>query len=251
MTTAKEKVAVIGGSSGIGLAAAQRLAAEGFSVVVSARTRERVEAAVKTIGAGVSGHVLDYGNRQGIAAFFKAMGSFDHLVLAAAGPAAWGAFGELKAETLEGAFQSKFWGYFHSLQTALPQLRSDGSITLVSGAAARAAIPGTAGLAAVNGAIERMGMTLARELAPRQCAFARPRGHPGLRRHAGGAEDGDAARKRRAAAAAALRPTGRHRRSRAVPRARAIHHRRGAGRGRRRATGLTGTTASRPAPSPT
>ncbi|HYA38487.1 MAG TPA: SDR family oxidoreductase [Candidatus Methylomirabilis sp.] len=166
MATVKEKVAVVGGSSGIGLAAAQRLATEGFSVVVSARTHERVEAAVKTIGAGASGHTLDYGDRQSIAGFFKATGSFDHLVLAAAGPAAWGAFGELKAETLENAFQSKFWGYFHSLQAALPQLRGDGSITLVTGAAARAAIPGTAGLAAVNGAVERMGMTLARELAP-------------------------------------------------------------------------------------
>ena len=174
MATAMEKVAVIGGSSGIGLAAAQRLAAEGFSVVVSARTRERVEAAVKTIGAAASGHMLDYGNQQSIAAFFMAMGSFDHLVLAAAGPAAWGAFGELKSETLEGAFRSKFWGYFHCLQAALPQLRSDGSITLVSGAAARATIPGTAGLAAVNGAIERMGMTLARELAPRRVNVLSP-----------------------------------------------------------------------------
>ena len=34
MMTAKEKVAVVGGSSGIGLAAAQRLAAEGYGVVI-------------------------------------------------------------------------------------------------------------------------------------------------------------------------------------------------------------------------
>ena len=174
MTTMKEKVAVVGGSSGIGLAAARRLAAEGFGVVVSARTPERVEAAVKTIGTGASGHVLDYANRDSIAAFFEAAGPFDHLVLTAAGPAAWGAFGELKAETLEAAFRSKFWGYFHSLQAALPALRGDGSVTLVSGAAARAAFPGTAGLAAVNGAIERMGVTLARELAPRRVNVLSP-----------------------------------------------------------------------------
>jgi NAD(P)-dependent dehydrogenase (short-subunit alcohol dehydrogenase family) len=174
MTTAKEKVAVVGGSSGIGLAAARRLAAEGFSVVVSARTRDRVEAALKTAGAGASGHVLDYANRESISSFFESTGPFDHLVLTAAGPAAWGAFGELKAETLEAAFRSKFWGYFHTLQAALPALRGDGSITLVSGAAARATIPGTAGLAAVNGAIERMGMTLARELAPRRVNVLSP-----------------------------------------------------------------------------
>ena len=174
MMTAKEKVVIVGGSSGIGLAAAQRLAAEGYGVVVSARAPERVEAAVKTIGAGASGHVLDYANRRSIAAFFEAAGPFDHLVLTAAGPAAWSAFAELKAETLESAFRSKFWGYFHTLQAALPSLRGDGSVTLVSGAAARAAIPGTAGLAAVNGAIERMGVTLARELAPRRVNVLSP-----------------------------------------------------------------------------
>lgn len=90
MATAQEKVAVIGGSSGIGLAAAQRLVAEGFDVVVSARTRERAEVAAKTVGSDASGLMLDYGNRQSVIAFFKAIGAFDHLVLSAAGPAAWG-----------------------------------------------------------------------------------------------------------------------------------------------------------------
>ena len=45
---------------------------------------------VKTIGGGASGHVLDYANRPSIAAFFEAVGLFDHLVLAAAGPAGGG-----------------------------------------------------------------------------------------------------------------------------------------------------------------
>ena len=40
------------------------------------------------------------------------------------------------------------------------------SVTLVSAASARAAIPGTAGLAAINGAIEAMVRPLAIELAP-------------------------------------------------------------------------------------
>jgi NAD(P)-dependent dehydrogenase (short-subunit alcohol dehydrogenase family) len=39
-------------------------------------------------------------------------------------------------------------------------------VVLVTGAAARAAMPGTAGVAAVNGALQAMVPTLARELAP-------------------------------------------------------------------------------------
>ena len=41
-----------------------------------------------------------------------------------------------------------------------------GSITMISAASARAALPGTVTLAAVNGAIERMVSPLAAELAP-------------------------------------------------------------------------------------
>ncbi|MEU2714663.1 SDR family oxidoreductase [Streptomyces sp. NPDC007205] len=52
------------------------------------------------------------------------------------------------------------------LQAALPALRRDGSVTLVTAASARAALPGTAGLAAINGALEAMVPPLAVELAP-------------------------------------------------------------------------------------
>jgi len=151
---ANEKAVIIGGSSGMGLASARRLAAEGYAVVVSARSQARIAQAVAQIGSGATGFPLDYAERSGITAFFEVVGSFDHLLLAGAGPAAWGAFGDLKGEVLSGAFDSKFWGYFHCLQAALPTIRKDGSVTLITGAAARAAIPGTAGLAAVNGAIE-------------------------------------------------------------------------------------------------
>ena len=60
----------------------------------------------------------------------------------------------------------KLIGYWQSLQAALPHLRRDGSVIMLSGAASRTAMPGTAGLAAVNGAITQMAQTLAKELAP-------------------------------------------------------------------------------------
>lgn len=162
----QEKVVVIGGSSGMGLASAKRLAVEGYQVVISARSSERIAQTLKTLAAECTGFVLDYADRAKIKAFFHAVGPFDHLVLAGAGPAAWGAFDELDPAALEGAFASKFWGYFHCLRAALPNIREDGSVTLITGAASRTAIPGTSGLAAINGAIERMGITLAKERAP-------------------------------------------------------------------------------------
>jgi NAD(P)-dependent dehydrogenase (short-subunit alcohol dehydrogenase family) len=174
MKPAQQKIVIVGGSSGMGLASAQRLDREGYRVVITARTEARIDEALSRMGGAVSGQTLDYADPPSIATAFAQIGAFDHLVLAGAGPAAWGAFAELSRDALRAAFDSKFWGYFDTLQAALPYLADKGSITLVSGAAARVALPGTAGLAAVSGAIERMGLTLAKELAPRRVNVLSP-----------------------------------------------------------------------------
>jgi NAD(P)-dependent dehydrogenase (short-subunit alcohol dehydrogenase family) len=57
---------------------------------------------------------------------------------------------------------------WNALQAALDVLASDASIVLMTGASARAAMLGTSGLAAINGALETMVPVLARELAPRR-----------------------------------------------------------------------------------
>ncbi len=95
---AHERVIIVGGSSGMGLASAKRLAAEGYEAVVSARSEERIAQTVAAIGSGTTGFTLDYLQPVSITAFFQAASSFDHLVLAGAGPAAWGGFQELKPE---------------------------------------------------------------------------------------------------------------------------------------------------------
>ena len=96
----------------------------------------------------------------------RRIGRLDHLVLAAGGGAAWGPFAQISADTLRNALNYKLIGYWQSLQAALPILRKDGSVVLLTGAASRVAMAGTSGLAAVNGAITQMAQTLSRELAP-------------------------------------------------------------------------------------
>lgn len=168
-----EKIIIIGGSSGIGLAAARRFKAEGYDVIISSRSRARIDAALTEIGGG-AGYCLDYAEPDTIAAFFDRAGGHSHLVLAAAGEPAWGLFQDLSVTDFRTAFDTKFWGYVTCLQRALPALHDSGSVTLIGGAAGRTAVPGMAGLAAVNGAIERMGITLARELAPRRVNVLSP-----------------------------------------------------------------------------
>jgi len=162
----EQKIAIIGGSSGIGLASAQILALKGATVLIGSRSLPKLEAAQSKITGNVQIRQLDFTDKTSVSDFFASSGKLDHLVITAAGRPAWGSFRDLKTEALASAMETKFQGYFLCLKSAISVLRKDGSVTLVAGAACRAAIPGTAGIAAVNGAIIAMARTLARELAP-------------------------------------------------------------------------------------
>ncbi|MFF3002857.1 SDR family oxidoreductase [Kitasatospora sp. NPDC057940] len=161
-----QRVVVMGGSSGIGEAAAAAFAADGAEVVVTGRGRDRLDAAVARIGGTTVGHQLDAADPEAVAAFFARSGTVDHLVVAVSGAAGSGPFAQLDLADLATGFDAKFWPQVRVLQAALPHLRADGSVTLITAASARAAIPGTAGLAAINGALEAMVPPLAVELAP-------------------------------------------------------------------------------------
>ncbi|MCX4744265.1 SDR family oxidoreductase [Kitasatospora sp. NBC_01287] len=160
---------VVGGSSGVGEATARLLAAEGASVLIAGRDEQRLAAALERIDGGdaVTGQRLDGADPAAIAAFFEGIGRpVDHLVLALSGAAGAGPISALDPKDLAAGFDGKFWPFLHLLQAALPRLSVDGSVTFVTAASANAAFPGTAGLAAINGALQAMVPPLAVELAP-------------------------------------------------------------------------------------
>jgi NAD(P)-dependent dehydrogenase (short-subunit alcohol dehydrogenase family) len=159
-------VAVIGGSSGIGLGIAKAADAAGARVVIAGRTQERLDTARRELGEAAEAHRLDATDEPATQAFFQALGPLDHLVATAAAGLPFGPFTQLDPVAFRRGFEGKFWAFIHATRHALATLRKDGSITLVTGAAARAAMPGTTGVAAVNGALQSMVPSLARELAP-------------------------------------------------------------------------------------
>jgi NAD(P)-dependent dehydrogenase (short-subunit alcohol dehydrogenase family) len=154
------RVVVMGGTSGIGLAAARKLAAAGAEVIVTGRDEGRL-AAVK--GEVARAEQVDGTDEEAVAAFFERVGSFDHLVLAfSPGALGFGPLAEAKPADVRGVFEGKLFAYLYAIQ----QARVTGSVTMVSAASARGGMPGTAVLAAVNGAVERVVPPLAAELAP-------------------------------------------------------------------------------------
>ncbi len=144
----------VGGSSGIGLAAARRARAAGWDVVVVSRDPERADVDAERVA-------LDIADEAAVRATFEALGPIDHLVFSpvarAGGPAR-----SLDLAAARRAFETKLWGPFTAVQAA--DVRE--SIVFVSGVAATTPMRGGSATAAVNGAIEALVRTLAVELAP-------------------------------------------------------------------------------------
>lgn len=162
-----QRVAVIGASAGIGEATARAFAAAGATVVITGRSKDRLDQAAQRIGYPVEVAELDATDRGALDALFAATGTIDHLILTASpGAVGAGPFAGLDEAALRQAFDGKFFAHVKAIQAALPRLRPDGSVTIVSAASARSAFAGSAGLAAANGALEAMVAPLAVELAP-------------------------------------------------------------------------------------
>ena len=156
---------VVGGTSGIGLATARQLSERGATVHVTGRNPTRLDA-VREQYPDLQAHNADGGSRTQMDELFATVGPVDWVVLALSGSAGAGPFGDLGLDVLRGAFDAKFWAHLTTAQAALPHLTPNGSITFISAGSARSSIPGTAGLAAGNGALEAMVRPLAVELAP-------------------------------------------------------------------------------------
>jgi NAD(P)-dependent dehydrogenase (short-subunit alcohol dehydrogenase family) len=162
-----QRVVIIGASAGIGEAAARAFAERGAAVTITGRSKERLDQAAQRIGHPVLVAEVDATNRGALDAFFATTGPVDHLVLSASpGAVGVGPFASLDEADLRQAFDGKFFAHVKAIQAALPRLRPDGSVTLVTAASARAAFAGTAALAAANGALESIVAPLAVELAP-------------------------------------------------------------------------------------
>jgi len=167
----QRRVAVIGASSGIGRASAELLRDRGDAVLAVGRDAAKLAALAPRAPSGAGTLVVaqaDAGDRAAIAAAVRPQGPLDALVIAASGGKGGGPFASLDLDELRAGFAEKFWVQLTALQAALDVLAPDASIVLMTGASARAAMPGTSGLAAINGALETMVPVLARELAPRR-----------------------------------------------------------------------------------
>jgi NAD(P)-dependent dehydrogenase (short-subunit alcohol dehydrogenase family) len=166
MSTTRQQILIMGGTSGIGLATGKHLATTGVNLCVTGRDRTKLQTAVAEIGHDCIGRAVDATDRQQLEALLREIGSLDHLILTLSGGDGAGPFASLDLEKLRQGFDAKFWPHVTTAQAALPHLRPNGSITFVTAASAGGHLPGTAGLAAINGALNAIIPVLAVELKP-------------------------------------------------------------------------------------
>ena len=171
MNRLDNKVAVVtGGSSGIGLATAQRFIAEGAQVVVTGRNQEALDAAVSRLGGRATGIRGDVANLDDLDRLFaqvrERFGRVD-VLFANAGVAPFVPFRAVTEEHFDRLFNINVRGLFFTVQKALPLLSDGASVILNASVVAQVGLPNTSVYAATKAAVRSLGRTLAAELAPR------------------------------------------------------------------------------------
>jgi NAD(P)-dependent dehydrogenase (short-subunit alcohol dehydrogenase family) len=164
--TSSTRVVVLGGTSGIGLAVALAAAAAGAQVVVGSRSAGSVERALAQLPGSAAGRAVDVTSAGSLQSFFAEAGEFDHLAYTAGDALVRGVIADYSPEQAQRFFDIRLFRALDSVRAALPTLRSSGSVTLTSGAAAYRGGAGRLLGAAVSGAVISAARSLAAELAP-------------------------------------------------------------------------------------
>ena len=166
MTLQGQRIVILGGSSGIGLATAEAAAAQGAELVIASSSKTRVQEALTRLPAGAQGQALDLTDEAAVKAFFAGLGTFDHLVFTAGETLQLGTLGETDIAVARGFFSLRYWGAFMAAKYGSPSIRRGGSIVFTSGLAGARPHPGWSLGASICSAMEGLTRALAMELAP-------------------------------------------------------------------------------------
>ena len=160
-----KRVVVVGGSSGVGLAVAEKAALQGVEVIIVSSSAGRVQEAIQSIEGNVRGEVVDVSDEKAVEGFFTNLGAFDHLVFTAGDSLQLHELADTDLKQARSAFELRYWFYCRG-KYGSPQIRKGGSIVLTTGVAGRRPHSGWVVVASVCGTIEALTRALAVELAP-------------------------------------------------------------------------------------
>ncbi|OBJ51307.1 SDR family oxidoreductase [Mycobacterium sp. 1423905.2] len=165
MSLCNQRVLIIGGTSGIGLAVAAAAAERGATPVVASRRSSSVDRALGLLPAGARGATVDLADPASIERLADWVGPVDHVVYTAGEPLEMVPLAKLTPDVIAGFYQTRFIGACSTVRVFGRRLTAGGSITLTSGSAAEqpefGALP-----VSLCGAMNALTAALAVELAP-------------------------------------------------------------------------------------
>jgi len=166
------KVALVtGGNSGMGLAVARGLVAEGAKVVISGRNAESLRAATDALGAAAHGVVADVAKLDDIDRLIAATAAFggDRLdvLFANAGAALFRPLAETTEAQWDSVMDVNLKGVYFTVQKALPLMGEGSAIVLNASVAAAKGNPSGSLYGASKAGVRSLGRTLAAEFVGR------------------------------------------------------------------------------------
>lgn len=162
-------IVVLGGSAGIGAAAARGFAREGGRVVVTGRNDAALEAlAQETKAYVVVADIADVAAMRATIADISAVtGGFDILVVNA-GVGGFAMVPDIHESFWDEIHHINLRGAFFAMQSALPYLRDGGAIVVTGSIGSIAAVDGNAAYAAAKAGLRAATRIIGKELLPRK-----------------------------------------------------------------------------------
>lgn len=161
MKLSGKKAVILGGTSGIGLAAARALLDGGAHVLIVSRNPQRAD-----VPEGAEVKPCDVRDESAVERLLSEYAPFDILISAATGgERAIGPFLDMDMSGFRDSFD-KLWGYANIVRHGARHMNEGGAIALVSGAPARRIKPGQVAIGSVGGAVEAFVRSVAKEIAP-------------------------------------------------------------------------------------
>jgi NAD(P)-dependent dehydrogenase (short-subunit alcohol dehydrogenase family) len=166
---------IVGGSSGLGRAVAQRFADRGDTVIITSRTRARADTVASEIGGTTRGLAVDLSRPETIDTALGDVREVDNVVITAIEQGV-NSLADFDIAQAIKAVTTKLVGYTETVRVLRDRFTPGASVVLFGGLAKERPYPGSTVVTTFNGGITGLVKTLAVEIAPHRVNAI----HPGV-----------------------------------------------------------------------